>query len=105
MKEIKKEEFQKEVLEESVPVLVDFWASWCAPCKKVGAILEELESKLTGKAKLVKINIEESPNLASQYMVMSIPALILFKDGRPQEKIVGLVSEREILRMIERNSI
>jgi len=101
--EANSENFKEEVTEYPEPVLVDFYASWCGPCKKVSEILDKIVSS-GEKVKIVKVNIEESSQLASNYMVMSIPALILFKGGRPQEKIVGLVSEREILKMISRHT-
>lgn len=101
--EVNSENFKEEVIEYPEPVLVDFYASWCSPCKKVSEILDKITSS-GEKVKIVKVNIEESSQLASNYMVMSIPALILFKGGRPQEKIVGLVSEREILKMISRHT-
>ena len=103
VKEVTAQNFKEEVLEHQAPVLVDFYASWCNPCKKVAEIIEKVASQLNN-IKIVKVNIEEASELASRYMVMSIPALILFKEGKPQEKIVGLVSEREILRMVSRHS-
>lgn len=103
VEEVNSQNFKEKVLDSSDPVLVDFYASWCNPCKKVSEILDKINTD-ENKARIVKINIEESSQLASNYMVMSIPALILFKEGRPQEKIVGLVSEREILKMISRHT-
>ena len=103
VKEVKADNFKGEVLESADPVLVDFYASWCGPCKRVSEILDNIAGS-DHKIKIVKVNIEESSELASNYMVMSIPALILFKSGKPQEKVVGLVSEREILKMIARHA-
>ena len=102
VKEVTLDSFKDEVLESADPVLVDFYASWCGPCKRVSEILDNIV-KGDSKIKVVKVNIEESSELASNYMVMSIPALILFKSGKPQEKVVGLVSEREILKMVSRH--
>ena len=102
VKEVDVQNFKGEVLESADPVLVDFYASWCGPCKRVSEILDNIV-KGDNKIKIVKVNIEESSELASSYMVMSIPALILFKSGKPQEKVVGLVSEREILKMVSRH--
>ncbi len=101
--EVTSQNFKEEVLDHSGPVLVDFYASWCNPCKRVAEIIEKVATQLNN-TKIVKVNIEESSELASRYMVMSIPALILFKGGKPQEKIVGLVSEREIIKMISRHT-
>ncbi|MBN2119611.1 MAG: thioredoxin [Candidatus Omnitrophica bacterium] len=102
LKEVNLQSFKEEVLDCPDPVLVDFYASWCNPCKKVFQLLDKIR-QASNKIKIVKINIEESSELASNYMVMSIPAIILFKAGKPQEKIVGMVSEREILKMISRH--
>jgi thioredoxin 1 len=102
VKEVTLDSFKDEVLESADPVLVDFYASWCGPCKRVSQILDNIV-KGDNKIKVVKVNIEESSELASNYMVMSIPAIILFKSGKPQEKVVGLVSEREILKMVSRH--
>ena len=102
IKEVTAQNFKEEVLEHQAPVLVDFYASWCNPCKKVAEIIEKAVSQLNS-IKIVKVNIEETSELASRYMVMSIPALILFKEGKPQEKVIGLVSEREILKMVSRH--
>ena len=101
VKEVSSQNFKEEVLDCEDSVLVDFYASWCGPCKKVSEILDKVGSG-ENNIKIVKVNIEDSSDLASNYMVMSIPALILFKGGKPQEKVVGLVSEREILKMISR---
>jgi len=103
IKEVTTQNFKEEVLDCSEPVLVDFYAAWCSPCKKVAEILDRLVAG-NSKIKMVKVSIEQSSDLASNYMVMSIPALILFKGGKPQEKVVGLVSEREILKMISRHA-
>ena len=103
VKEIDRGSFKAEVLESADPVLVDFYASWCGPCKRVAEILDTVGNG-DQAIKIVKVNIEEASELASSYMVMSIPALILFKSGKPQEKVVGLVSEREIRKMIARHT-
>ncbi len=97
---VSNDNFESEVIKSQKPVLVDFWAEWCVPCKKVNTVLEGIFQKFSDKFKLVKLNIEESPEIASKYMVMSLPALILFKDGKPQKKLVGLISEREIEKML-----
>ena len=96
---ITKENFEQEVLKSDVPVLVDFWAAWCGPCKALGPILEEAESELAPGVKIAKINIDEQEDLAGQFRVMSIPTLILFKNGQPVEKSVGLVSKDKILEL------
>ena len=99
---ITKENFDKEVLKSDVPVLVDFWADWCRPCKALGPILEEVESELAPGVKIAKINIDEQEELAAQFRVMSIPTLLLFKNGQPVEKSVGLISKDQVIELGKR---
>ncbi|MBB3110615.1 thioredoxin 1 [Paenibacillus phyllosphaerae] len=87
---------------ESGVTLVDFWAPWCGPCKMQLPIVEELSTELSGTATIAKINVDEEPELASQFGVMSIPTLILFKDGQPVDKMVGLQSKDSLKSKIER---
>ena len=88
--------FKSEVLEANVPVLVDFWAPWCGPCRMVGPVVEEVSVDYEGKAKVGKLNTDENPTTAGQYGVMSIPTLIIFKDGKPVDQIIGAVSKEVI---------
>ena len=99
---ITKENFDKEVLKSDVPVLDDFWADWCGPCKALGPILEEVESELAPGVKIAKINIDEQEELAAQFRVMSIPTLLLFKNGQPVEKSVGLISKDQVIELGKR---
>ena len=81
--------FEQEVLKSSEPVLVDFWAEWCGPCKAIAPVLDELSSELAGKVKIVKLNVDENPNTTIQYGVRSIPTMILFKGGEAADMKVG----------------
>ena len=81
--------FQQDVLQSSEPVLVDFWASWCQPCRMVAPVVEEIATENAGKIKVLKLDVDENQNTAMQYNVSSIPTLILFKEGQPVERIVG----------------
>lgn len=91
MLQIKTDTFQKEVLESSVPVLVDFSAVWCGPCQMMGPVLDQLSAEYDGKAKIVKVDIDESSELAMKYQVMSVPNMIFFKDGKKVDAVIGAV--------------
>ncbi|MCM8756501.1 MAG: thioredoxin [Candidatus Omnitrophica bacterium] len=100
MLEVNHDNFEKEVLKSKIPVVVDFWASWCNPCRKLYPILEELSMEYNGKIKFLKLNVEECPDLASTYMVMSIPTLIVFKDGNPCDRKTGLLNKIDLEKFI-----
>ncbi|KJS20321.1 MAG: thioredoxin [Clostridiaceae bacterium BRH_c20a] len=95
------ENFQDEVLKAKEPVLVDFWAAWCGPCKMITPVVEELAGDFAGKAKIGKLNVDEYGKTAQEYGVMSIPTLIIFKDGKEQNRIVGFRPKGELSKAIE----
>ncbi|NLG55700.1 MAG: thioredoxin [Rhodococcus sp.] len=90
--------FQKDVLESSKPVLVDFWATWCAPCKLIAPVLEEIAGEYADKITIAKIDVDENPAAAREHQVMSIPTMILFKDGQPINKVVGTKGKAALLK-------
>jgi thioredoxin 1 len=94
--------FDKEVLQSESPVLVDFWAPWCGPCRAVGPIVEELAELYKGKAKIGKLNVDDNPNTAASYGVRSIPTLILFKGGKVLDTIIGVVSKDRLDEFVKR---
>lgn len=94
--------FKQEVLESEIPVLVDFWAPWCGPCKMVAPMIDEVATQYNGKLKVVKINTDESPSIASQYSIRSIPTLMVFKEGQQVDTVVGAVPKTTLDKTLEK---
>ncbi|MDP8234687.1 MAG: thioredoxin [Candidatus Saelkia tenebricola] len=103
MHEVKVDNFQEEVLSSGIPVVVDFWAQWCGPCHMITPILEEVSKDFEGTVKFLKLNVDENQKIASDYGIMSIPALILFKEGKPVAQSIGVKGKDEIASFITSN--
>lgn len=98
-----KSNFEEDVLKSEVPVLVDFWAPWCGPCRAVAPILDEVATELGEKAKISKINVDEETELAGNYKIMSIPTMIVFKNGEVAEKMIGLRQKGELIEILNKH--
>ncbi|MCH2541265.1 MAG: thioredoxin [Alphaproteobacteria bacterium] len=101
VKSIKENEFDSEVINSDKPVLIDFWAEWCGPCKEISPILEEISDEMKDTVKVVKMNIDENPNIPNKYGIQSIPTMIIFKKGEPISTKVGVVIKSELKTWIE----
>lgn len=99
-KSISKENFQQEVIDSEMPVLIDFWAPWCGPCRMVSPLVEELSDELEGRLKVVKVNTDDEPELAAEYNVMSIPTLAVIRAGKVSASAVGARSKDEIKKLL-----
>jgi len=95
------DQFDTEVLQSSVPVLVDFWAVWCGPCRAIAPHVDAIAQEYAGRAKVVKVNVDEEPEIALRYGIQSIPTLLFFKNGKVQDMIVGVVPKQTIVQKLE----
>ena len=102
MLELNSENFKKEINSDK-PVLVDFWAEWCAPCRAIAPALEELEKELGDKIKFAKLNVDENTDIATEYNIASIPTLVIFKNGQEVDRLIGAAPKSKIKEFIERN--
>ncbi|BCB80597.1 thioredoxin [Phytohabitans flavus] len=93
--------FTSDVLQSETPVLVDFWAEWCAPCKKVSPLLEEIAGEMGDRVRIVKVNIDENPETARAYRIMSVPTLTVFKGGQPVQSVAGARPKGDLVKLIE----
>ncbi len=101
--EVTDNSFEQDVLGASTPVLVDFWAEWCAPCRMLAPTVEAVAEKYVGSASVVKLNVDDNPGVAQRYGIKGIPTLILFKGGKEEERVVGATSKEAISRMIDKH--
>lgn len=94
-------DFEENVLKNALPVIVDFWAAWCGPCRMVAPVLEELAGEYDGKAVVAKLNVDENPQMPTQFGIQAIPTMIFFKDGKEIEKVIGVTPKKEIEAKLE----
>lgn len=93
--------FKQEVLDSELPCLVDFWAPWCGPCQMIAPMVKAIAEEYKGKLKVCKVNVDEDPNISSEYGIMSIPTLAIFKNGKLMDKVVGALSKTELKSMVK----
>lgn len=103
VKEVNDTSFEQDVLQSKQPVLVDFWAAWCAPCRMIAPTVEAVAEQFSGSASVVKLNVDENPSVSQRYGIKGIPTLILFREGQEEERIVGATSKESLSRLIEKS--
>src|SRR6476620_10336475 len=103
VKDVSDSGFETDVLKSDQPVLVDFWAPWCAPCRMLAPTVEAVAEKYAGKARVVKLNVDDNPSVSQRFGIKGIPTLILFKNGHEEERVVGATSEKAISRMLDKH--
>ena len=103
--EINEANFERNVLQSKEPVLVDFWAEWCGPCKMLGPVLDEIATEQSGRAKVAKVNVDQNPVLAARFGIQSIPTLLYFAGGEVRDKTIGAVNKRTIVSKLEKLTV
>jgi len=103
VKETSDSSFENDVLKSDQPVLVDFWAAWCAPCRMLAPTVEAVAEKYSGNARVMKLNVDDNPSVSQRFGIKGIPTLILFKNGKEEERVVGATSEGAISRMLDKH--
>lgn len=101
MQEVSAANFESEVLKSNLPVLVDFWAPWCGPCRMIAPVVEAISNEFAGKIKVVKLNTDDSPQIAAQYQIMGIPTLMFFKSGKVVDRITGYVDQKTLSNKVK----
>lgn len=103
VKSISEKDFRAEVLESNVPVLVDFWAQWCTPCRMIAPVVEDIANMYQGKLKVVKVNVDENMKISAEYQITSIPTLMVFKGGKVVDQVIGALPKSQLTKMIEKH--
>lgn len=104
IKEVNDDNFEQAILQSKTPVLVDFWAPWCGPCRMLAPTVEAIAEQYAGDARIAKLNVDDNPSVVQRYRIQGIPTLILFQGGEEKERIIGVASKEAILRMIDEHA-